>query len=284
MDLTEILDLPVVENTELDGMASLADSIDCEDEAEAGRQFQNVLEEHGLRASGARGVRIDQALRLFKWFRSRRLVEDLGCHEVDLDWLGFHVPQGGTGRLVLGHSNTEESLLKLTFLGFGGGSRLRYSVSAKRDFGLRSTCFYLGTRVSVRLRTFAENGAAEANVMQVDIGEPVNDYLRPAPDCPLCFRSAGCKPAKAKPSGQSWDLRADGQGISETLTYELSKTWQFEASLKIPVLKTDLKPAIEMTRSIASSCSVAYEFPGGRRFTGYELIGSRLNLPFWGTD
>lgn len=280
----EILDLPIEEDTELEGIASLAGSIASEDEIEASEDFERLLAENGMRASRSRAGLLDEARRLLRRFRSRRLVADLGSHEVKLDWLGFHVPQGGKGRLVLGSSAEDKALLKLTFMGFGGGARRRVSVSAKRDFGERTSCFYLGSTVPVRILSFAEDGAEEANALQVDVGEPSGNYLRAEEACPLCFGAGHKKPVRAKPTGQGWDLSEDEKGMSETLSYELSRVWQFEVGLEIPLLGSPLKPAIEMSRSFTSSCVASYEFPPGSRFTSYELIGSRLNLPFWGTS
>ena len=57
-------------------------------------------------------------------------------------------------------------------MGFGGGSRRRVRVSANHDFGERASCFYLGVVVPVHILAYAEDGAVEANNLQVDIGEP----------------------------------------------------------------------------------------------------------------
>ena len=97
----ELVDLPIEQDSELYGLASLAESITSDDEIEAGEEFRRVLEENGMRAEGSRGL-LDQTMRLLRRFRSRKLIADLGTHEVKLDWLGFHVPQRRKGQLLLG--------------------------------------------------------------------------------------------------------------------------------------------------------------------------------------
>lgn len=275
--LEETLDLPVESDTPQQGLAAIAASIKGDDTTE----FQCRLEASGLRASTARGL-LDDIGQILARLRGRREVEDLGMRTVRLDWLGFHVPQGGTGTLTLKATVEGKSSIHLKFMGFGGGMRRDITLSAERDFGARDRCFYLGVALEVRLRTFAEGGSAEANILQVDVDRMLGSYLRPEPVCPLCFAAQHRKPLRARPTGRGWDLTADEQGITETIGYELSKALELEVGLEIPLLHSTLKPAVAMSRVVKSVCSAAYKFPGGGRFAGYQMIGKLLDLPFWG--
>jgi hypothetical protein len=273
----ESLDLPVVADTPLEGAASIAAAVETDDPAE----FQRRLAANDLRISSARGKLLDDAMRLLARLRGRREIADLGIHPARLDWLGFHVPPGGSGTLTLKESAEGKSSVQLKFMGFGGGSRRSITLSAERDFGAREQCFYLGVALDVRLRTFAEGGG-EADTLQVDIEQMTGSYLRAEPVCPLCFHSAARKPARAKRMGRGWDLTADDRGVTETIKYDLSEAFELEIGLEIPLLDAPLKPAVEMSRTVKSTCSASYKFPGGARFDAYQLIGNRLDLPFWG--
>ena len=277
LDLEETLDLPIEEDAPQQGLAAIAASIEGDDAAE----FQRRLDASGLRASTARSLLDDIGLILAR-LRGRREVEDLGTHTVRLDWLGFHVPQGGTGTLTLKATMEGKSSVHLTFMGFGGGMRRDITLSAERDFGARDRCFYLGVSLEVRLRTFAEGGTTEANVLQVDVEQLLGSYLRPESVCPLCFATQDRKPLRALPTGRGWDLAADEKGITETISYELSTAMELEVGLEIPLLHSTLKPAVAMNRVVKSVCSASYKFPGRSRFTGYRMIGKPLDLTFWG--
>jgi hypothetical protein len=277
-DLEETLDLPVEADTPQQGLAAIAASIKADDTAE----FQRRLDASGLRASSARGFLGDIG-QILACLRGRREVEDLGTHTVRLDWLGFHVPQGGAGTLTLKATTEGKSSVHLKFMGFGGGMRRDITLSAERDFGAREQCFYLGVSVEVHLRTFAEGGSTEANVLQIDVERLLGSYLRPEPVCPLCFATQDRKPRRARPTGRGWDLAADEKGITETISYELSEAMELEVGLDIPLLHSTLKPAVTMNRVVKSVCSASYKFPGRGHFTGYQMTGKPLDLPFWGS-
>ena len=274
----EALDLPTLEDTALDGAAAIAEAVQ-EDDADA---FEQRLRAADLPASSTRADFLDDALRLFARLRGRRLVADLGVFPVEVNWLGFHVPPGGSGQLKLAATQQGKSSVQLKLMGLGGGTRRNISFAAEHDFGARKECFYLGQKLEVRVRTFAEGGAKEANALQVDIENTLDRYLRRLPACPLCFDSPAGKPPLAKATGQGWDLTGDMQGITETIKYELEEALELEVGLEIPLLQSTLKPAAEMSRVIKSVCSASYDFPGGAQFSSYQLVGKRVDLPFWG--
>ncbi len=239
------------------------------------------LEANGLRPSSARLASMGDVMQLLDRLRARKEVANFGSHEVKVDWLGFHVPQGGTGSLTLKATREGGSSVNLKFLGFGGGARRAVTLTAERDFGDREGCFYLGVTLELGLRAFAEGGASEANVLQVDIERLVGSYLRSEPACPLCFADRR-KPLRARPTGRAWDLTADAKGLTETIGYDLEEALELEVGFDIPLASSALKPAVEISRSVKSACSASYKFPGGVRFTGYQMIGKVLDLEFWG--
>ena len=271
----ETLDLAVIGDSRRSGLAALAA------EANDAADFEQRLQADGLRASVARGGLLNDAKSLFDRLRGRRLMADLGVFPARVDWLGFHVPQGGSGKLTLAATTEGKGTLGLTLAGFGGGEERTFMLETEDDFGERKECFHLGVDVEVRLRTFAEGGAAEANTMQVDVQQLLRMYLRAEPVCPLCF-SGPEKPLRAKPSGDGWDLTADSQGLTKKYSYELGETQKLEVGLDLPLVKTVLKPAVEMSRTLKGACTASYTFPGGACFTGYRMIGRPLDLPFWG--
>ena len=62
-----------------------------------------ALAEHvdaaGLDRPSARGNVLEVYRAIVQRIRGRHLVKDLGEHEFSIDWLSFHIPQGGKGQL-----------------------------------------------------------------------------------------------------------------------------------------------------------------------------------------
>lgn len=282
--MLEELDLGVVEQEELLGAADIVSELEVEQDEEAIGELQARIREQGVGLPGARASLFEDVRRILNRLRGRELVEDLGVHNVRVEWLSFHVPPGGTAGLKFERSAEHSSGVKLKFIGLGFGSGRSVSITAEHDFGDRNHCFNIGSTLAVRLRTYANDGGDEADLLQVDVENMVGFFLNSLAACPLCFTDPERGPRRAQSTGREWDLSNDAQGLTETQTFEFGEERELEVGLEIPVVTglPAFNPAVAMSRSMTNRCIAKYQFPGKARFTAYQLVGKGQDFPFWG--
>jgi hypothetical protein len=271
--------LVVLEDAPVEGTAALVERLGDDEGEAARRELEQHLKEQDVGRPGDRGVVQD----LRDLFRGMKQTADLGTHATKLEWMAFHVPQGGTGQLLLAHTSTQETAVTLKVMGLGGGAGRKMSFGAERDLGAREQCFTLGTWIDVRLRAFRGRSGDASEELRVDVEGMRNSYVEPLQPCALCFTDAERRPARAQATGIGWDLSSDDDGVTERMTFEFTADAELEVTLSIPgVSLGGLVPGVAMRREVQNRCEAEYTFPGRANFVGYELVGRRKDFPFWG--
>jgi hypothetical protein len=274
--------LIILHDDVLTGPAAIVDELAQTEEEQIALELQNRLRKQGVALPGARGL-WDEFRRIVAKLRGRQLVSDLGVHEVRVDWMGFHVPPGGSASLKFETTASQEEGVQLKFMGLGFGSGRSISLASEQDFGDRERCFYLGVKLAVHLQTYAEDDGEDADSLQVDVVNVLGSYLRAPESCSLCFASPDHAPRRAQRTGREWDLTEDTRGLTETETFEFGEESELEVGLNIPIAGLDkFTPAVALSRKVSSRCVASYEFSGQACFTAYQLVGARKDFPFWG--
>jgi len=150
---------------------------------------------------------------LLNQFRGMTQVADLGTHPTKLEWLAFHVPQGGTGQLQLEVTGTQHAAVQLKVMGLGGGSGRTFTFGSERDLGTRDMCFALGAWIDVRLRTFRGREDDAPEELRVDVEAVTNSYVEPLLPCALCFTDAARRSASRSAPGST---SASGRSVAAT--------------------------------------------------------------------
>jgi hypothetical protein len=259
--------------------ASLRDLPKAEDAAV--EELSRRLADQAVAVPGDRSA-LNYALGLLRRLRQREMVRDLGEHEARIDWLDFHVPPGGKGRLVLGRTATGEGGIDLKLMGLGFGSGIEMKTAAERDFGEREQCFSMGSLLRIHLREFAEQGGRSS--VQVDVVKRIGNYIESHKLCPRCFAAAAAGPQPRR-LDETWDLSGDPEGLTEKRSYDLTHSSEVEVGLDLPVLATaKLNAGIAISRSVQSTCEATYVLRGGARFSAWQDLVPGLGLPFWGRE
>ncbi|GGN85219.1 hypothetical protein GCM10010112_65420 [Actinoplanes lobatus] len=269
--------LPILEDAYLAGPAATLAEMDGADDVVVAAAIEERMTGYGLAVPGARGPGGLQ--RLLDRLRGRVLRADLGVHPAEVPWLRFHVPPGGSAQLVLERQVERKGGVTLKFMGLGSGSGRSVTLGAEQDFGDRADCFTLGAKLDVRLRVYADDGR---DSVQVDVERVVGTSLASRVPCGFCFRAPEPGPQPRK-LDREWDLEDDPHGLTETLTHETLNASDLEIGLEIPGVDLGgLTPGLTCSRSVTSTCTATYRFPGNACFRAYTEILPGLDLPFWG--
>jgi hypothetical protein len=274
--------IPIVEERRLAGPAATLEGLPEDQDPEASaEELARILADQDAAVPGDRSP-ISYLVGLVGRLRSRKLVRDLGVHESRVGWLEFHVPPGGSAKLVLGRTETGGGGIDLKLMGLGFGSGLEMKTAEERDFGERTRCFTLGSLLRVHLREFAE-GTGQSTI-QVDVVDRVGNYVEAHDVCPLCFTAPHPGP-QPRLTDDTWDLAGDPHGLTTTRRYDLSTNSEVEVGLDVPLpLLTNLTAALAVSRSVKSTCEATYVLQGGHVFSAYSELEPGLGLPFWGRD
>ncbi len=270
--------MPIINEARLVGPAAILDEMSGADDAAVAAAIEKRMNEYGIAVPGE--LASASLRRLVDRLRGRRLLEDFGVHQAQVEWLRFHVPPGGTARLTLERKAERTGGVTLKFMGLGFGSGRSVALGAEHDFGDRTDCFSLGALVDVHLRTYTESDGRIA--VQVDVEGVAGISLASRMPCGLCFQPPEAGPVPRKQEHE-WDLDDDPHGLTAKVTYETTDISDVEISPKIPEVELGgLIPGLSMNRSIMSSCVATYTFPGHACFRSYHEVPRRLDLPFWG--
>jgi hypothetical protein len=273
-------ELCILDDDPLPGPAAVLDACAGTDDADAAFALQDYMREAGVAVSGAR-FGLGDIRRLVRRIRDRSLVRDLGAYPTNVEWLGFHVPPGGSASLALSQETARAGSVKLKVMGLGFGSGRSIKLGSAQNFGVRDRCFTLGVKLQIRLRTYTEHSGRE-DLLQVDVEQVLGSFLATPAACTWCFK-APAPGAVPREREREWDLTDDPTGLTETVTYELGESADVEIGLNLPGAGLgSLTPSVAVNRSFTSSCVAMYTFPGKARFTSYRQIPRALDLPFWG--
>jgi len=232
----------------------------------------------GLPLPGARGP-LDSFTWIADRLRSRKLVADHGIHPVDLEWLAFHVPPGGSGSLTLSEGAGSEAGLRLKVLGSGFGSGRVVRVDVKREYGVRDRCMRIVHTLEAHVRTYQ---AAEEDLdVVVDIIGVGGAAVVPWEACPLCgVQAASLNPVKFERRGEATNLAVDDVGVKETHSVSLVVDDEYNVGLALQLAGVAVNASVTVRRTQDVASEVVYEFAPGTHVVPF--VRSRdVALPFW---
>lgn len=274
----------ILSDEPLQGTAAFIEERRGVDDEALAEQLRAHAVSGGLALPGARGGGPLEAFqRIVRRIRGRTEGEDLGEHELSIDWLTFHVPQGGKGKLKLKQSEEAYFGVQISLLGLGFGSGRRITLSVDQDFKERICCLRLSELVRARVRTFSTDGSGTPTQCQVDVVEILAHQTTALEPCAECLGSGDSMITQA---GPAFDSTRDPIGLiqDDEILLEDDSEVELGLPLSIPGLAVDLTPSIAVKRSVHLRCTLHYEFPGGYRFTPYVRSNSWKDLPFWRRD
>jgi hypothetical protein len=252
-------------------------------DAEIASDLAAYADARGLTPEGARS-----GGGFFAWIADRLgrrvLVDDLGVHPVELDWLALHVPPGGTAAFELETTSRSASGVSLRILGLGYGSGREIELAFSRAFDGRPSCTRLTQVTDVRVRRYEIRGALGEIEMVTDVERLREQRVLPWPDCPHCGRRASdLSPIYYEVAPSGIDLRLDDVGASESETREIHSETKSDIKLpiSIPGLSTALEAGVSMGVSASLRCSVTWHFPGRSFYRPYWDAEQVDLLPFW---
>lgn len=219
--------------------------------------------------------------RLIDWLQGRRLVEDLGEHDFEINYLTFHVPPGGTGQLKMTNTVGSKFGVKLSLLGLGHGLGRSIKFAGTKDFRERDHCLQIAQRVRAHVRSYADASSGQATQLQIDIVELLSSITRSLEECPECSRKLDDAPFMFQQSEPTIDLRGDSVGQSQERTYTFESESNTEIGLPLTLSGIDVTPSIAVNRTLRLQSEVRYDFPGGHCFTPYTEVGDWVDFPFW---
>lgn len=280
--MEELLPLEIVEEMKLKGPAATFEELHNQTDQEIAKELSSQFERQGIAVPGARNYSdmISYLRGLVSRLRGRKLIQDLGIHESRIKWLECHIPPGGEAHLKLEQGQKSEKGVNLKLMGLGFGSGLEFKLTTEYDFGKRSRCFHIGNIVDVQMKEYQEKGGQRT--IQVDVLRSIGTYLDDKFKCNKCFSSPEEGPLLRK-LDRVWDLSGSLNGLTETITYDLSKDIEIELGLHNPILnKSGISAGIAVKRSIGSKCEATYIFSGNARYSAFSDIMSDLGLSYWG--
>jgi hypothetical protein len=272
--------LQVLSDEPIQGPAAFVEARPGTDPDMLAEELRAHVLDSGIAVPGARGP-IDAFRRMVERLRGRTLIQDLGEHSFPINWLTFHVPLGGKGKLRI--ANTEDTKLGvgigLSGLGFGSGRRITLTVN--QDFRLRNTCLRLSQLVRARILAYATDDSRRPAHLQVDVLKLLSRQSTALEKCPDCQGADAEDAYMLEQAGPAIDLSQDsvGQIHDEELLLEDDSELELGLPLSLPGL--EVKPAVAVNRSIRLRCTIHYEFPGSHCFTPYRRLDGWADLPFW---
>jgi hypothetical protein len=270
-----------VDDRPIAGFASTIEDASDLDELELALRLQEMARELGAGIPGDQALGGDLFLKMVKWVRRRKLVEDHGVHDVEVPWLCVHAPPGGTARLQLTDEVSGTDGFKFSVVGTGLGDGWAFGAQEQRDFQERGRCTAVVEAFDVHVRAFAYEDRHDDVEYRCDVVARVGTIVRELERCSLCEPSAEDEPVLAQKAGPAVDLAADtvGQKVSQELV--LSGTSEVELGLraKLPG-DLGLSAGVTCKREVSSTCRLDYGFPGGKRYQPMRLMQFE-DLPFW---
>jgi hypothetical protein len=274
----------IVEDVAVPGYAEVFDGLRTEDPVEVAGSLRDYGVREHLPLPGGRGV-VEVFVDLVNRLRGRKLEADLGEHDVDVEWLGFHVPPGGRGTLVLSNAGEQRVGLTLQVMGSGWGSGRAIKLSVEEDYGERADCMRLLLQVSLHATRYSmPDGRSEiaTTVLRARRVRVVS-----VPGCPSCGQPAAeFNPVDYEIDEQlGIDLTADRAGAKRSRTFELAEEDEFDLGFTLPFGSVGSgKLGLTARRAFSATCATTFEFPAGRSFTPFRDVSGRLQLPVWAVD
>jgi len=250
--------------------------------ADAAFDLETYAEANGLTPEGPRS-----GSNFFTWiadrFRQRVLVDDLGVHRVELDWLTLHVPPGGTADFELGTTSESTAGVSMRILGLGYGSGREIELTFSRTYDKRSSCTRLTQVADVHVRRYALGSDAEEMEVVTDVERLREQRVLPWVDCPDCGRKASdLSPFHYEVAPDGIDLRLDDVGATEAESREIRS--ETKSDIKLPISIPGFSPleaGVSMSVAASLRCSVKWHFPAHSFYRRYWSARQLNLLPFW---
>jgi len=223
---------------------------------------------------------------LANWFKSRELIDDLGSHRAQVEWLTLHVPPGGTAEFSIENQQTAENGCTLKIVGIGGGAGKKFSFSSSYQSPARKNCarFIQHFDFDARLYKVNSNGNVGYQVV-ADVTGMRHQEVVPWKDCPYCGIAADAIDLfQYEIDPQGFDLRQDdvGQIRSESVDLETSKSLELSVPIEVPIIGKPLDAGISVNRVESWHCEVSWMFPPGKFTVPYRGAEALADLPYWG--
>ena len=223
---------------------------------------------------------------LVNWFKSRELVDDLGSHPGQVEWLALHVPPGGSAEFSIENKQVAASGCTLKIVGLGGGSGKKVSFSTKYKSPARKHCARFIQHFDLHARLFqVKNGSKTTYEVVADVTEIRQQEVLPWKDCPYCgVAAAAIDRFQYEIDPQGVDLRKDdvGQIRSESVDLENNRSFELGVPIQVPLIGKPLDAGISVKRDESWRCEVAWTFPPGKFTVAYRESEGLDDLPYWG--
>jgi hypothetical protein len=222
--------------------------------------------------------------RLVARLRGRRLLDDLGEAPSSFELLALHVPPGGRGALDLGRSSSSDRQVSLSALGFGFGGGRKLTIAVNESIAERSSCMRVLQHVVLHVRRFSVPGDDGGGpLVTTDVVSYGMRELRAWADCPYCRIGGEPDPFDFDvDSAAALDLTGYDAEVKREETVSLEGRREADVGLDVPVPGVgNVTAGFHLQQETSISCTVAYAFPPGNRFTPYRDRGAAPALPFW---
>lgn len=280
--MNQLEGIQVLSNELIQGPAAFVEERQGSDEDVLAQELRAYVLDNGIAVPGARGP-IDAFRRIVRRIRGRTITEDLGEHELSINWLTFHVPMGGKGKLHLANSEESELGIQLGLLGLGFGSGRRVTLSINQDFRERNHCLRLSQLVRARVLRHTTDNYRDPAQIQVDVLELLAHQAATLEQCTDCL-SAAVDVSMLEQAGPTIDLTLDPVGRTQEEEFLLEDNSEIEIGLPLSLPGLEISPSVAVNRSVHLRCTILYEFPGGHRFTPYRKLDNWEDLPLWRRD
>jgi hypothetical protein len=273
-----VADLALLEDEPVVRLAERFGQLDGESSGAAAAALRDHALAEGLPLPGARGP-----LDTFAWIadrlRSRALVEDLGVHPVELEWLAFHVPPRGRGSLTVSEGVGGDGGLRLKVLGTGWGSGRAVRVDVKKEYGVRDRCMRIVHTLDAHVRTYRADGN-ELDVV-VDVLRVGGAAVVPWETCPTCgVPASSLNPVKFERRGAATNLSGDDVGVKETTSVSLVVDDESSVGLSLALAGVSADASVSVRRTQNVACELVYEFAPGTHVIPF-VRARDVALPFW---
>jgi hypothetical protein len=267
----------VLADDPIQGAASFVDQRKGMEMERLSEELRSHVLQNDIAVPGARGP-IETFRHITERIRGRKFVKDLGIHEFDINWLTFHVPQGGKGTLKMANSAESRFGFRLSMVGLGFGSGRSTTISVNHDFGERNNCLVLFQRAQVQILAYSSKNSQEPDEIQLNILKLLSRGQTSLTTCADCLGLNDM--SMIEQAGQAIDLTKDPTGHS--YKEKLSLAHDSEVELGLPLsLPLQFTASVAVRRNIRIDAEVSYEFPGGYCFTPFRKLTGWEDLHFW---